>query len=91
MTESTEGDNSLHHALHALKDQISHLENLVQPEVRAVQDAGKALKPAWQRATEGEHRLPVAAAVAAESSAPRATISRLIAFSSHLMSSWTMK
>jgi hypothetical protein len=65
MTDSKDGEQSLHHTVGALREQITRLERLVQPEVHAVQDVGGLLKPAWLKATEGENRLPVAAAIAA--------------------------
>jgi hypothetical protein len=58
-----EGELSVAHLVDAMRSQLNHLERLVGPEVRAVEDAEVRLKPAWQRATEGEHRLPVALAV----------------------------
>lgn len=51
------------HTLGMLREQLDHLENLVAPEVRAAHSAGDHLKPVWARATEGEHRLPVAAVI----------------------------
>jgi hypothetical protein len=65
MNESKDGEQSVPGALGALRDQLAHLEKLVQPEVHAVRDVGGMLKPAWLKATEGENRLPVAAAIAA--------------------------
>jgi hypothetical protein len=65
MSKTEDGDQSVGGALGALRDQLAHLERLVQPEVHAVKDVGERLKPAWQKATEGENRLPVAAAIAA--------------------------
>jgi hypothetical protein len=65
MPENVDEEHSVHHLLGAVRDQLSHIERLVQPEVHAVEDVGDLLKPAWQKATEGETRLPVAVAIAA--------------------------
>lgn len=47
----------------ALHQQIRRLEQMMEPHV-AARSVEKHLVPAWRRATEGEHRLPVALAVA---------------------------
>jgi uncharacterized membrane protein len=47
--------------LGSLHDQLRRVEQIIAPEVVS---AERHLVPAWRRATEGEHRLPVAAAVA---------------------------
>jgi len=47
-------------ALGGMRDHLTHLEELCGAEV---QSAEARLKPIWQEATEGEHRLPVAAAI----------------------------
>jgi hypothetical protein len=44
-----------------VRGRLGHLEELGSAEVEHAEDR---LKPVWQQATEGEHRLPVAAAVA---------------------------
>lgn len=51
-------DPRVHHVLHAMRDHLDRLERLVGTEERAVE---AKVTPAWQRATDGEHRLPVAA------------------------------
>jgi hypothetical protein len=50
--------------LGSLHDQLRRVEQLVQPEVAAVKSVERHVVPAWRRASEGEHRLPVAAVVA---------------------------
>lgn len=49
---------TIHHALRAIHEHLDHLERLAASEERSL--AGH-VAPAWRRATEGEHRLPVAA------------------------------
>jgi hypothetical protein len=61
-------DHPVVHAISALRQQLDHLERAVGPEVRAAlgaegraaASAGARFRPAWQRAHEGEDRLPVA-------------------------------
>jgi uncharacterized membrane protein len=53
--------HSVVHALADVRDQLSHLERIVAPELHRAEGS---LEPAWQRATAGEHRLPVALAAA---------------------------
>ncbi len=53
--------DSVVHALAGVHDQLKRLEHLVGPEVRR---AEADLEPLWQRATAGEHRVPVALAAA---------------------------
>jgi hypothetical protein len=61
-------DHPVVHAIGALRQQLDHLERMVSPELRAAghlearaaRDAETHLRPAWQRAHEGEDRLPVA-------------------------------
>jgi uncharacterized membrane protein len=62
---SGQSDVRVAHVLGALRDQLGHLERLVGPEVRAAQRVERHVEPAWQRATAGENRLPVAAVIAA--------------------------
>src|SRR5579864_1195229 len=50
--------------LSSLHEQLKRVERMVEPEVAAVKSVERHVVPAWRRATEGEHRLPVAAAVA---------------------------
>jgi uncharacterized membrane protein len=42
---------------------LREVERLVGPELRAARSVPRRIEPAWHRATEGEHRLPVALAV----------------------------
>ncbi len=74
-----EGLHPVNVAIATLREQLGHLESLVGPEVRALHAAESAaesaihtvgvaaetrmVKPAWQIATAGEQRLPVAAVV----------------------------
>jgi hypothetical protein len=53
--------NPVSRALGEVRGRLGHLEELGSAEVEHAEDR---LKPVWQQATEGEHRLPVAAAVA---------------------------
>jgi len=61
-------DHPVVHAIGALRQQLEHLERMVAPELRAAErlptrasgGAEARLRPAWQRAHEGEDRLPVA-------------------------------
>ncbi len=48
----------------SLHEALRRAERLVQPEVAAVRSTQQRVEPAWRRATDGEHRLPVALAVA---------------------------
>lgn len=50
--------------LGSLHEQLRRVEELVQPEVAAVRAVERDVGPVWRRATAGEHRLPVAGAVA---------------------------
>ena len=61
-----EGDpeHSLPGLLSSLHEQLQRVEQLVAPEVAAARSAEQRVGPAWRRATKGEQRLPVAAAVA---------------------------
>lgn len=58
---ATDGRDSLHHLVHALHEHLERIEQLVAADGRAVESR---VVPAWQRATAGEHRIPVAAFVA---------------------------
>jgi uncharacterized membrane protein len=64
----TEGDSPEHHSvaglIGSLHEQLRRVEEMIGPEVAAAKSVERQLVPAWRRATEGEHRLPVAAAVA---------------------------
>jgi uncharacterized membrane protein len=64
---SAEGDppqESIAGLLGSLHEQLKRVERIVEPEVAAMKSVERHMVPAWRRATEGEHRLPVAAAVA---------------------------
>jgi hypothetical protein len=50
--------------LGSLHEQLKRVERMIEPEVAAVKSVERHMLPGWRRATEGEHRLPVAAAVA---------------------------
>jgi uncharacterized membrane protein len=50
--------------LASLHDQLKRVERMIEPEVAAAKSVEQHMLPAWRRTTEGEHRLPVAAAVA---------------------------
>ena len=62
MTEPSE--HTVSSLLGSLHEQLNRVEELIQPEVKAARAVEREVVPAWRRATEGEHRLPVAAAVA---------------------------
>jgi hypothetical protein len=47
----------------ALHEHLRKVEHLLGPELAAARAAPSRVEPAWRRATEGEHRLPIAAAV----------------------------
>lgn len=49
--------------LGSIHEQLKRIEATVSPGVREARAVEARLIPAWRRATEGEHRLPVAAAV----------------------------
>jgi uncharacterized membrane protein len=57
-------DESVTGLLASLHDQLRRVERLVEPEVGAARSLERHAGPAWRRATDGEHRLPVALAVA---------------------------
>jgi hypothetical protein len=48
----------MHHVLHAMHGHLARLEQLAAAREHRIEER---VKPSWQRATEGEHRLPVAA------------------------------
>lgn len=48
----------------SLHEALRRAERIVEPEVVAARSTPPRLEPAWRRATEGEHRLPVAVATA---------------------------
>ena len=64
---SVEGDRPEHHVagmLGSVHEQLRRIEQMLEPEVAGAKALEARFVPAWRRATEGEHRLPVAAAVA---------------------------
>jgi uncharacterized membrane protein len=64
---SEEGDPpelSVAGLLGSVHEQLKRVERMIQPEVAAARSAERQVVPAWRRATEGEHRLPVSVAVA---------------------------
>ncbi len=50
--------------LGSVHEQLRRIEQALAPEMAGARAVEERLVPAWRRATEGEHRLPVAAAVA---------------------------
>lgn len=61
-----EGERPEHFAagtLAAIHEQLKRIEATVTPGVEEARAVEARLLPAWRRATDGEHRLPVAAAV----------------------------
>ena len=61
---SVDAEHSVAKLLESLHDQLKRVEQMVEPEVAAAKGVERQMVPAWRRATDGEHRLPVAAAVA---------------------------
>ena len=62
-----EGDHPDHPGegvLGSIQEQLRRIEATLGPTVGEARAVEERLLPAWRRATEGEHRLPVAAAVA---------------------------
>ena len=57
-------DHSVAHLLGSLHEQLRRVERMIGPELAAARSVEQRIEPAWRRATEGEHRLPVAAVVA---------------------------
>ena len=64
--EEAEGpaDHPVAGLLSSIHEQLKRVERMIEPEVAAAKAVERQVVPAWQRATDGEHRLPVAAAVA---------------------------
>ena len=64
-------DHPVAHAIASLRHHLEHLERMIGPEVtvaehveaRAAAGAESRLRPAWQRANDGEERLPVVAVI----------------------------
>ena len=50
--------------LGSLHEQLNRVERMIEPEVATAKSVERHISPAWRRATKGENRLPVAAAVA---------------------------
>jgi hypothetical protein len=61
--ESQQSGHSVEGSLSALREHLDHLEQMLGPEVRGVGVISARLEPAWRRATEGEARAPVLAAM----------------------------
>lgn len=61
--EGDPAEQSVAGLLGSLHEQLKRVEQMIGPEVAAVKSVEHHIVPAWRRATEGEHRLPVAAAV----------------------------
>lgn len=62
-----EGDQTQHPGegvLEAIHERLKRIEGALGPAVGEARAVEERLRPAWRRATQGEHRLPVAAAVA---------------------------
>ena len=58
-------EHSVPRLIESLQDNLKRLEKACAPEVTAAaKTVEKELVPAWRRATEGEHRLPIAGAIA---------------------------
>jgi uncharacterized membrane protein len=63
--EGDDGEHPVAGMLGSVYEQLRRIEELVTPDLkRPVSSIESRAVPAWQRATEGEHRLPVAIAVA---------------------------
>ncbi|MCU1494536.1 MAG: putative rane protein [Acidimicrobiaceae bacterium] len=60
--DSRVNDPGMHHMLTTMREHLERLERLAGTDERLVE---AKLTPAWQRATAGEHRLPVAGFIAA--------------------------
>jgi hypothetical protein len=61
---SAEADPHVVRMLGSLREQMARVEHLLSPEVAVAKSVQRHVAPAWRRATAGEYRLPVAAAVA---------------------------
>jgi hypothetical protein len=62
--DTSEVESSLRGLLGSLQEHLRQMEHIVEPELGAARTVPKRLEPAWRRETDGEHRLPVAAAIA---------------------------
>jgi uncharacterized membrane protein len=61
-----EGDHPEQHVagmFGSVREQLKRIEQLLEPEVAGAKTLEARAVPAWRKATDGEHRLPVAAAV----------------------------
>jgi len=63
-TAGNQPEQSVAGLLGSLHEQLRRVEEMVAPEVAAVKAVERHALPAWRKVTEGEHRLPVAAAIA---------------------------
>jgi hypothetical protein len=61
--DPTGADPTLVGLVGSLHEHLRQVERLMAPEVAAARSVEQRIEPAWRRATEGEHRLPVAGAV----------------------------
>ena len=68
-TPDPEAVHEITHTLGAVQAHLGRLEQLLGPELRFTRSVGREVEqelvPAWRKVTDGEHRLPVAAAIAA--------------------------
>ncbi|MGZ4704421.1 MAG: DUF1345 domain-containing protein [Acidimicrobiales bacterium] len=66
MTSDRSGDDDLPTppTVSDLPDRVRRLEQLLDPAVDVLRQAGTHVEPAWRRATKGEHRWPVTVAIA---------------------------
>jgi uncharacterized membrane protein len=62
--EADPPEQSVSGLLSSIHEQLKRFEKVIEPEVTTARSVEGQVVPAWRRATEGEHRLPVAAAVA---------------------------
>jgi uncharacterized membrane protein len=58
-----DAEPTLRGVLGSLQEQLRQLEHVARPELAAASYELRHPEPAWRRVTQGEHRLPVAAAV----------------------------
>jgi hypothetical protein len=62
--EGDQPEHPLAGLLGSVHDRLERIEQMLQPEIAGARALEARVVPTWRRATEGEHRLPVAAAVA---------------------------
>jgi uncharacterized membrane protein len=61
--EADPPEQSVSGLLSSIHEQLKRFERVIEPEVATARSVERQVVPAWRRATEGEHRLPVAVAV----------------------------